>query len=65
LVKLLGDVGGVIEVLVVIIGVLVFPYSVISYQIKLIQEIFLIRTADSGLEKDLHKKKQFKISQAL
>jgi hypothetical protein len=31
LVKLLGDLGGVIEILVVMMGVLIFPYSAISY----------------------------------
>jgi hypothetical protein len=30
-VRLLADLGGVIEILVVMIGVLIFPYSAISY----------------------------------
>ena len=46
---LLGDLGGIYEVFVTCIGIFIFPYSEFSYNMKVFEKIFLVRTTDPNL----------------
>jgi hypothetical protein len=44
LIHLIGDLGGVTDIIVTFIGLFVSPYSSMSFRLKQIQEIFLVKT---------------------
>ena len=43
---LIGDLGGVLEVLISFIGLFLFPISEHSYGLKVLEKLFLARTND-------------------
>ena len=62
IVALLGDLGGVTEVITLVMGILLFPISESSYNMMSSKRMFLARTKDTNLFEDAHeddKKKWF------
>jgi len=55
---LCGDLGGVLEVIVFVFGVLMYQVSKFSYELKLMEKLYVVKTADAGLFRmaDLGKK---------
>jgi hypothetical protein len=49
LLDLLGDLGGVTDVLIFIIGIFIFPISQHSFTMRYLQKMFLVRTSQSNL----------------
>ena len=49
LLALLGDLGGIHDVFVLIFGIFVFPWSQFSYNLKIFEKLYLVRTTDSTL----------------
>ena len=57
---LLGDLGGVFEIILFVIGLMVYPVSEYSFYLKALSELFLVKTMDKDLmktPKNLRKKK--------
>ena len=56
--ELIGDLGGVLEILLLIFGIFINPISEFSFYMKAIKKMFLIRTQDRTMTKGpaLHKK---------
>lgn len=46
---LLGELGGVMEVLVIIFGLILFPISEHSFYLNAIKKLFFARTKDSDI----------------
>lgn len=46
---LLGDIGGLMEIFVLIFGVFLFPLSTFSFTLKAFEKLYLIRTNQSNL----------------
>ena len=55
---LCGDLGGVVEVIVFVFGVVMYQVSKFSYELKLMEKLYVVKTADAGLFRmaDLGKK---------
>ena len=55
---LCGDLGGVVEVIVFAFGVVMYQVSKFSYELKLMEKLYVVKTADAGLFRmaDLGKK---------
>ena len=43
---LLGDLGGIRDIVIVILGIFLFPYSEFSYNLKALRKLFLVETID-------------------
>ena len=52
LMDLIGDLGGVLEVIIFLFGFFLFPASEFSFVIKALQKLYLARTSQSGLFKN-------------
>ena len=65
IVALLGDLGGVTEVITLVLGLLLFPISESSYNMMSTKRMFLARTKASDLfdEADEKKKKKWMLSE--
>ena len=46
---LLGDLGGIRDIVIVIIGIFLFPYSEFSYNLKALRKLYLVETLDQDL----------------
>jgi hypothetical protein len=46
---LIGDLGGVFEVIITIFGIFVFPMSQHSFVMKALEKLFLARTLDNSM----------------
>jgi hypothetical protein len=46
---LLGDLGGIRDIIVASIGILLFPYSEYSYNLKVLSKMYLAETIDESL----------------
>lgn len=55
---LCGDLGGVVEVIVFVFVVVMYQVSKFSYELKLMEKLYVVKTADAGLFRmaDLGKK---------
>jgi len=49
LLGLLGDLGGIQDILIAIVGIFVFPYSEFSFNLKAMQKLYLVSTTDPNL----------------
>jgi hypothetical protein len=49
LLDLLGDLGGVLEFIVVLVGLLIIPFSSYSFNLKAFQKLFLANTKDESV----------------
>ena len=49
LIDILGDLGGVIEILMLVLGTFLFPISEHSFILKALQKLYLARTRDKQL----------------
>ena len=58
LLDLVGELGGVIEVFIIIFGVLLYPISQFSFILKATKMLFLARSQDKKLFKKKNKKIQ-------
>ena len=56
---MIGNLGGVIEVFVIIFGIVIFPLSEHKFTMKAIQLLFFARTKDSNF----FMKKEYKFSE--
>ena len=45
----MGDLGGVLELIAIIVGIAVSPYSEHSFILKALQKLYLARTRTTGL----------------
>ena len=65
IVALLGDLGGVTEVITLVLGLLLFPISESSYNLMSTKRMFLARTKAADLfdEADEKKKKKWMLSE--
>lgn len=61
IVALLGDLGGVTEVIMLVLGIVLFPISESSYNILSTKRMFLARTGDDNLFVELSEEKKRKI----
>ena len=52
LMDLIGEIGGVIEVVVLVFGVLIYPISKQSFVLKATKELFKARTSNDDLLKN-------------
>jgi hypothetical protein len=43
---LLGDLGGIRDIVIAIIGIFLFPYSEFSYNLKALRKLYLVETVD-------------------
>jgi hypothetical protein len=58
-----GDLGGVLEIIIAVFGILVFPFEEYSFSIKAIQKLYLAQTnASEGLFKTVSNKRLLKKS---
>ena len=48
-VSLIGDLGGVLEIMVTLFGVFILPISNHSFVMKAFEKLYLVRTEDKGL----------------
>ena len=55
---LIGDLGGVLEVITFIFGIFLFPVSEFSFIIKALEKLYLARTSQTGLFKNDKMKKK-------
>ena len=55
LLDITGDLGGVMEVFVWSIGILISPFSVFSFNMKAINKLFMAKTVDKNLFKNENK----------
>ena len=55
---LIGDLGGVLEVIIFIFGIFLFPASEFSFITKALQKLYLARTSQKGLFKNDKMKKK-------
>ena len=55
---LLGDLGGVTEVIMIIFGFILYPISEHSYTLKAIKRLYLARTNKNGLFLEEKNKKE-------
>lgn len=46
---ILGDLGGVIEILMIVLGTFLYPISEHSFILKALQKLYLARTKDAKL----------------
>ena len=46
---LLGDIGGISEILALFIGIFVFPISEISYNLSALNKLYLVNTKSPGI----------------
>ena len=46
---LLGDVGGIIEILYLILGIVINPFSSICLQLKALSQLYLVKTENMNL----------------
>lgn len=46
---LCGDLGGVLEVIVFVFGVLMYQVSKYSYELKLLEKLYVVKTNDASL----------------
>lgn len=49
LLDVIGDLGGVIDIVILLIGFFVFPYSEHNFYLKAIQKMFLARTKNNSI----------------
>ena len=49
LIALIGDLGGVMEVFIFVVGVLVYPINKHSFTIKSLKRLFIARTTDQTI----------------
>ena len=49
LIDLVGDLGGIQEFFISLVGIFVFPISYFSYNIKVLEELFLVDSIDPNL----------------
>jgi len=49
LLDLVGDMGGVVEIIVIVFGVILYPIAEQAFILKAISELFKARTSDSDL----------------
>lgn len=62
LIDILGDVGGVLELLIFIFGVVMYPWSEFSFLTKALQRLYLARTKKESLFiKKKNKNKKVKV----
>lgn len=52
IVALLGDLGGVTEVIMIVLGCLLYPIAESSYNMMSTKRLFLARTSDQNIFKD-------------
>ena len=45
----MGDVGGVQDFFILILGMFVFPFSEFRYNLKMFQKLFLVNTKDKSI----------------
>ena len=44
IIDLLGDLGGVLEVIVAVLGVMILPISKYSFELKVLENMFIVHT---------------------
>ena len=49
---LFGDVGGILDIFVLIFGIFIFPYSEHSFKLSSAHTFFMAKTRDNGLFRD-------------
>ena len=49
IIGLLGDLGGISDILILIFGFFALPVSAFSYNLKVLEKLYLVRTYDSTL----------------
>ena len=55
---LIGDIGGVLEVLVSVVGILMYPLTEYSFVLKALQKLYLARTSNKNLLRKTSLKKK-------
>jgi hypothetical protein len=47
--SLLADIGGVMEIIIFLVGIVIIPISKFSFDLTAIKQLYLVRTADTTL----------------
>ena len=60
LLDLLGDLGGVTEVIMICFGIFIYPISEHSFVIKALKKVYMAKTNDRDLFEDKYAKEEFR-----